>query len=75
MSAIITFFEGFVDVISGAVDFLVGFVEDIVYIVKITGEFVLEIPNYLSWLPAPVLAIVIVVFGIVVIYKVMGREG
>lgn len=75
MNAIITFFGGFVDVITGAVDFLVGFIEDIVYIVKITGEFVLEIPNYLAWLPAPVLAIVIVVFGVVVIYKVMGREG
>ena len=75
MNAIITFFEGIVDAITGAIDFLIGFIEDIVYIVKITGEFVLEIPNYLSWLPAPVLVIVVVVFGVVVIYKVMGREG
>lgn len=75
MSAIITFFEGIVDAITGAIDFLIGFIEDIVYIVKITGEFVLEIPNYLAWLPAPVLAIVVIVFGVVVIYKVMGREG
>lgn len=75
MGAIITFFEGIVDAITGAIDFLIGFIEDIVYIVKITGEFVLEIPSYLGWLPAPVLAIVIVVFGVVVIYKVMGREG
>lgn len=75
MGAIITFFKGIVDAISGAIDFLIGFIEDIVYIVKITGEFVLEIPNYLAWLPAPVLVIVVVVFGVVVIYKVMGREG
>lgn len=75
MNAIITFFEGIVDAIVGAIDFLIGFIEDIVYIVKITGEFVLEIPSYLGWLPAPVLAIVVVVFGVVVIYKVMGREG
>lgn len=75
MGAIITFFEGIVDAIAGAIDFLIGFIEDIVYIVKITGEFVLEIPSYLGWLPAPVLAIVVVVFGVVVIYKVMGREG
>lgn len=75
MGAIITFFEGIVDAITGAIDFLIGFIEDIVYIVKITGEFVLEIPNYLAWLPAPVLTIVVVVFGVVVIYKVMGREG
>lgn len=75
MNAIITFFEGIVGAITGAIDFLIGFFEDIVYIVKITGKFVLEIPNYLAWLPAPVLVIVVVVFGVAVIYKVMGREG
>lgn len=63
------------DGISAAIDFLISFIEDIVYIVKITGEFVLEIPTYLAWLPGPVLAIVVTVFGVVVIYKVMGREG
>lgn len=75
MGAIVKFFEGFADAITGAIDFLIGFIEDIVYIVKITGEFVLQIPSYLGWLPAPVLTIVVVVFGVVVIYKVMGREG
>lgn len=75
MGAIITFFEGLADAIVGAIDFLIGFIEDIVYIVKITGEFVLQIPSYLGWLPSSVLAIIVVVFGVVVIYKVMGREG
>lgn len=75
MNAIIKFFEGLMDGISAAIDFLISFIEDIVYIVRITGEFVLEIPTYLAWLPGPVLAIVVTVFGVVVIYKVMGREG
>lgn len=75
MGAIVKFFEGFADAITGAIDFLIGFIEDIVYIVKITGEFVLQIPNYLGWLPSSVLTIIVVVFGVVVIYKVMGREG
>lgn len=75
MGAIIKFFEGFVDAITSAIDFLIGFIEDIIYIVKITGEFVLQIPNYLGWLPSSVLTIIVVVFGVVVIYKVMGREG
>lgn len=75
MGAIVTFFEGIGNAIMGVIDFLIGFIEDIVYIVKITGEFVLQIPQYLGWLPAPVLTIIVVVFGVVVIYKVMGREG
>lgn len=75
MEAIIKFFQGIADGVSAALSFLIGFIEDIVYVVKLTGEFVLNIPNYFAWLPAPVLATVVAIFGIVVIYKVLGREG
>lgn len=75
MDAIIKFLQGIIDGVTAALDFLIGFIEDIVYVVKLTGEFVLNIPNYFAWLPAPVLATVVSIFGIVVIYKVLGREG
>lgn len=75
MDAIIKFLQGIIDGVTAALDFLVSFIEDIVYVVMLTGEFVLNIPNYFAWLPAPVLAIVVSIFGIVVIYKVLGREG
>lgn len=75
MDAIIKFLEGIISGVTAALDFLIGFIEDIVYVVKLTGEFVLNIPNYFAWLPGPVLATVVSIFGIVVIYKVLGREG
>ena len=75
MNAIIEFFTGIADGVSAALDFLIGFVEDIVYVVKLTGEFVLEIPSYFAWLPPEILALIVTTFGIVVIYKVLGREG
>lgn len=75
MEAIVKFFQGIADAVTSLIDFLVGFVEDIVYIVKLTGQFVAEIPNYFSWLPAEVLATLITIFAVVVIYKVTGREG
>ena len=55
--------------------FVLDFFSDIVYVVKLTAQFVANIPNYFSWLPAPVLALIVSIFAVVVIYKVLGREG
>ena len=75
MDAIIKFINGIVSGVTAVLDFLIGFIEDIVYVVKLTGQFVLNIPDYFAWMPAPVLATVVTIFGVVVIYKVLGREG
>lgn len=55
-------------------DFVVGFVKDIVDVVKWCGEAVARIPSFFDWLPASALAIILALFAIVVIYKVLGRE-
>lgn len=60
---------------SSVYDFVVGIFEDIVYVIRLTAHFVAKIPDYFSWLPAPALALIITIFAIVVIYKVLGREG
>lgn len=69
------FFVSISSVITSLVDFVIGFIEDIVSVVKMTGSFVAKIPRLFSWLPTEVLAIVVLTFSVVVIYKVMGREG
>lgn len=74
MKAITDFLGGIGNGLMMIVDFVISFFEDVAYIIKLTGEFVLKIPEYLSFLPAPVLAIVISIFTVVVIYKVLGRE-
>lgn len=56
-------------------DFITGLIEDLVYVVKLTAEFVKNIPVYFSWLPGSVIAIIVAIFAVVVIYKVLGREG
>lgn len=63
------------ELISTAFQFVLDFFQDTVYVIQLTGKFVLEIPSYFSWLPAPVLTLVVAVFSVVVIYKVLGREG
>ena len=75
MKAIINLLKGFINGITSVVDFVISMIEDIVYVVKLTAEMVLEIPSYFSWMPPAVLAIIVTIFGVVVVYKVLGREG
>lgn len=75
LETIKNFFLGLVDVITSLIDFVIGFVEDIVYVVKLCASFVAKIPSLFSWLPSGVLAMIVLTFSVVVIYKVMGREG
>lgn len=56
-------------------DFVIGFFSDIVYVIKLTAAFVAKIPSYFSWLPAPVVTLIVSIFAVVVLYKVLGREG
>lgn len=66
ISAISSFFTTVWNIITGLID-------DIIYIVKLLGNLVTQIPSLFSWLPAPVLALVILAIGLVVVYKVLGR--
>jgi len=75
MQAILDFFTGIWNVITSLIDFVVGIVEDLVYVVKLTGTFLAQIPNYFSWLPSAYVTLIVTIFGIVVVYKVLGREG
>lgn len=75
MNAIVNFFEGIGDVILAVVEFIVSFFSDIVWIINTLLWAVGEIPGLLSWIPAEILAILTVTLSVVMIYKIMGREG
>lgn len=74
MGAIIDFFTGIADFVTGAIDFLIGIISDIVYLVQLTAKAVAGIPSYFSWVPPQILALLLTIFGIVVLYKILGRE-
>lgn len=75
MNALLDFFKGIGDAIVAVFDFVISLFEDLIYMIKLLGQVVLNIPVYFSWLPAPVLALIVVIISIVVIYKILGREG
>lgn len=74
MGAIIDFFAGIADAVSAALDFLASIIADTLYVVQLTGEFVTQVPEYLSFLPPPILALAVSMFAVAVIYKILGRE-
>lgn len=75
LETIKNFFLSLGNIITSLVDFVVGMIEDIVYVVVLCGSFVTKIPTLFSWLPVEAVAIIISIFAIVVIYKILGREG
>ncbi len=75
MQQLLYFFEGIGKAIVGIFNFIVSFFGDVVYIVQLTGNFFLQLPSYFSWLPGELVAILLIAFAVVVIYKVVGREG
>lgn len=56
-------------------DFIIHVFQEIVYVIQLLGTVIANIPSYFTWLPASVIALLILGIGIVVIYKVVGRDG
>lgn len=75
MDALLQFFDGIATAITSAFDFVFSFFVDLVYLVGLTGRFLLQIPSYFSFLPDELLASLITLFSLVVLYKIIGREG
>lgn len=74
------------DAIGDAVDSIVEFLDTIWKFVKdftkstfemieLVGDTVKSLPDYLDWLPEGIVASLVILFGVVVIYKILGREG
>lgn len=74
MQSIIDFLSSIGDAILAAIDFVISFFGDLIYIIQLLGKFMLQLPSFLSWLPAPVVGVLLTTFAIVVIYKITGRS-
>ena len=75
MEAILDFLEGFVETVTSLVDFVIGFFDDIVYLIDVTGQVMTQIPSYFLWLPSELVALFGVLLALIVLYKILGREG
>ena len=75
MDAIIEFFEGITDAITSVFDWFAGFLSDTVYFVELIGEVVASVPDYFSWLPEEALVALGVLLAVIVVCRILGREG
>ena len=75
MDALLDFCKSFGDAVIAVFDFVIGFFQDLLYIIELTGSTLAKVPDYFSWLPSEVVSLIIVLISIVVIYKILGREG
>lgn len=75
MQAVTDFLQAIGNAFMGMIDFVISFFSDIVYMVQMLGELAAAIPTYFSWLPGSVLSGLLLVFTLVILYKILGREG
>lgn len=68
IQTIVQFFEA-------AWTFVVQLFADIGNLVSLLKEWLLAIPDLLGFLPASIVTLIVTGFGIVVLYKILGREG
>lgn len=60
--------------LKNTVDFILDLFEDLVYVTKLLGDVVKDIPEYLGLFPTVIVSAVLVLVSIAVIYKLLGRE-
>lgn len=75
MDAVVSFFKGIGSAIVAVFDFIISFFGDLIYIIRLLGNLLANIPSLFSWMPDQLSALLITLVSIVIIYKILGREG
>lgn len=76
MQAIINAINGIAEGIRSALDFLGGLIADLVAMAEMLAEGLAALPTWFGlFFPPEMVVALLAVFAIVVIYKILGREG
>lgn len=70
-----TFLTQILDFFKMLWDFVSGLISDVVELTTLLVDASEQLPNYLSFLPSSISGALLVLLGIVVLYKILGREG
>lgn len=75
MQAIFDFLNAISTILDGIGNFLTNLITEIVYVVRITSSVLDQIPSIFNWLPSTIASMILLILGVAVVYKVIGREG
>ena len=75
MQIIIDFLIGIANFCASAFEYLVNTMQSTGEVLQMLVEFTANSPQYFSWLPSEYVAMIVIVFGVAVTYKILGREG
>lgn len=75
MEDLLDMIEGFFDMVGSVVEFVIDWIQDILYIAELLGTLISNLPSIFGWMPVPVYSMIASIFGVIVIYKILGREG
>lgn len=75
MQAVVDFLSGIGDAFLAVIDFVIGFFSDLIFMIQMLGSIMVSIPGYFSWLPGEIVSPLLLIFTLVVLYKILGREG
>ena len=75
MQAIFNWLQGFTEIIGSLVNFVIDIVSDLLYVITLLGSLLVKIPSMVGWLPSACITLVVTLFAVVLIYKIVGREG
>lgn len=74
MSQLIQFGQAILDALSALMTFLVDFFADLVYFAKLVVELLPALPAFFTWIPASMWVLFSMLFGLVVVLRVLGRN-
>lgn len=75
MKAIIDTLNGFFGLVESIINFVINTILDIFYMVQLLSNVVTNLGSYFGWLPSAIVSSLLVIISIVVVYKIIGREG
>lgn len=76
MQPLIDLFISIGDAIKAGLDFLGGIIEDLITTAEMLAQGISVLPEWLGYFfPADIVVPLIAIFVVVIIYKILGREG
>lgn len=75
MDAIIKFFTGIGNAITSVIDFVISFFSDFLSLLKLLAIVPQYVADTFRWLPDQFLMMAGLIISIVILYKILGREG